>query len=179
MKLKSLLIALAVVTMSSTIHADSCGQLCLPTPTWIATEQAVEITANTQVYDWAFLGSTDFNLEETFQRCRAGFPECGGPPDLFVGSSQVFSKSPGDALLGDPLAFSDFVINFNTPRIGCSSSDTPPCVLGVVNVYKATVTPTIIPEGFGSITLLDSFPLPTPTPEPGTLLLFGSGIGAL
>ena len=138
MKLKILLIALAVVTMSSTIHADSCGSFCLPTLTWIATEQALEVTANAQVYAWAFLGSTDFNVVETFQWCRPGFPECtGGFPGEFVGSNLVFTLPGGGSIrnvnpfVGDGLAFDDFDINFGA-RFGCSSSDIPPCELGVV-----------------------------------------------
>src|ERR1700680_244544 len=137
-KLKVLLIALAVLTMSSTIHADSCSSFCLPTLTWIATEQALEVTANAQVYAWAFLGSTDFNVVETFQRCRPGFPECtGGFPGEFVGSNLVFTLPGGGSIrnvnpfVGDGLAFDDFVINFGA-RFGCSSSDIPPCELGVV-----------------------------------------------
>ena len=192
MKLKALLIALAVAMMSSTIHADSIGPKELDDPAeenYIATQKYTQWTPTSATNVWTFSGPTAvLTLTSVFDLPITVDGRVSLEADPAKGHFDVIS---GQTHQGFTIGLADFT-GFDTPIPACLTSS---CVTGVVNVWSVelynpfcqAMTPTTLCEDGGlnaSGTLLGSFPSETPsdttpTPEPGTLLLFGSGIGAL
>jgi len=190
MKLKVLLIALTVAAMSSTILADSM----VDDPNeenYIATETLTQWTPTSAIDVWTFSGSTAvFTLTNFFDHpftlpSGGTFLEGDLAKDhttFISGSSKIVADG------GLTLGLADFTGAFG----GLSACPTSSCVTGVVNVTTWELYPPDgclfsapngtcednSPEG-AEVTRLGSFPTTEPTPEPGTLLLFGSGIGAL
>jgi hypothetical protein len=187
MKLKALLIALAVAAMGSTIHADSIMVDATNEENYIATETFTQWTPTSAIDVWTFSGPTAvFTLTNFFDNPHVLpgflFGDLAKDHTTFIsGSSKVVDG-------GLTLGLADFTgADFAVRACPVSS-----CVTGVVNVSSWELYPSEgclfsapngtcednSPEG-ADVTRLGSFPTTEPTPEPGTLLLFGSGIGAL
>src|ERR1700676_589266 len=135
MRCKLLLIALAVVTMSSTIHADFGNLKELEDPSeenYIATETITQCTPTNAIDVWTFSGPTAvFTLTNSFDHPftlpNGTFLEADPAKDFttFIsGSSQFFANG------GFSLALADLTGLDNSVQ-ACPTSS---CVTGVVNV---------------------------------------------
>jgi hypothetical protein len=163
---------LAVILPATNVPADSTA--C------VATETTSVADATTQIYSWSFVGPTDCTLVDTFSF---------GPPigsfDFFL-TNDVLSGVPGHNILGilfpdDGTVFDPLMIltGGESPLSGCSLSDFPLCQPGVVNAYLATIDWSLLPEEPGGELEAGAFNFsitPISRPEPGTLLLLGTGL---
>jgi hypothetical protein len=166
--------------MGSTIHADSIEREIF---SYIATQDIVQWTPTVRVDDSTFNGSGG---AYTFQNIFV--PGCF--ENLLCSNAGLLHNLTGTNN-SDPDFLSEICgVDFDHLGIisrGEFSINPCPvasCVTGVVNVYKFSFDDLLTSENgllvglLGPEPLIGSFPT-EPTPEPGTLLLFGSGIGAL
>ena len=165
---------------------EQCGDSFLTT-SWVATEATVGVSATPSSYFWAFVGPTDLPLTRRFSsvlleactRERDSLPCTVAAPrrtssitDYANSTSRMYSCNSSALTSG------------RSPP--CSVTNFPPCEPGVANIDLLILDWTIVNDPFPPGGPRHNFQLPpkpclsqisvSPTPEPSTLLLLGTGL---
>jgi len=150
--------------------------------TYTATEQMTVATPTQEVINWTFTGPQDFSLEGVLAPAPASILDPSEKPGDWM---QLWSA--GFTGQTSPIRFPDLTFgtigSFGFLHRRCDSPLAQACDTDEINTFSMTFTPVVTPLVTfwnSDRTLLSSTDSdPVATPEPSSLLLFGSGILAL